>query len=80
MTCSIINRSTRTTIGRNDQAFDKSKNSGSALQSPDLSRMRLDALMRKQMRISQTPDRSYWAHFMNRTQSANGNATETAAI
>jgi hypothetical protein len=79
MTCSIINRTTQTTIGRN-QVLDKSQSSVSGLQRPDINRMTLDALMRKQMRVRQGNARPFWSYFMNRNDSANTNIPETAAV
>ncbi|MBU0800398.1 MAG: hypothetical protein KKA05_05275 [Alphaproteobacteria bacterium] len=80
MSCSIINRTTQTTIGRNGEVVEKSNKSGSALQNPDISRMTLNALMRNQMRVKQGTARSFWSHFMTRNASANTNTTETAAV
>lgn len=83
MNCSIINRTTQTIIGRNftgfpDAALDQSRSS--ALQRPDINRMNLNALMRKQMRIRQGTARPFWSYFSTRHESANCNIPETAAI
>lgn len=80
MACSIINRTTQTTIGRNGQVVEKSKVSGSALQNPDLSRMTLDALMRKQMRTPRGNARGFWHRVVVRAAIANGNDVQSSAV
>lgn len=78
MTCSIFSRTTQTTLGNKGQAVDKSKHSGSALQNPDMSRLTLDALLRGQMRPSQSNARGFWHRTVVRAAIANAN--ESAAV
>jgi hypothetical protein len=79
MNCAIINKQTQTIIGRNGiEAFDKVQFSGSALQNPELSRMTLNALIRRQMRSHTGTARTFWAHFMTRHAIANHNTADQA--
>ena len=74
MSCSIINQTTQTTLTHDKgHPFDKSAFFGNAQQSPDISRMTLDALIRRQMRSRTASAPSYWSHFLSRNTVANGN-------
>jgi len=76
MNCSIINHSTSTSLGRDSEDAEKYEFSPSALQSPEVSRLALNSMMRRQQRTKQGPARSFWAHLLSRNSAANGNTAE----
>lgn len=76
MNCSIINHSTATSLGDDGERFEKYEFSASALQSPEVSRLALNSLIRRQQRTKQGPARAFWAHLLSRTHAANGNSAE----
>lgn len=79
MNCAIINQQTQTTYGQNgSQNVDKVQFSGSALQTPDVSRLTLETLMRRQMRPQTGTARGFWSHFMTRHAIANHNIADLA--
>lgn len=76
MNCSIINHSTSTSLGRDSEGFEKHEFSASALQSPEVSRLALNSLIRRQQRTKQGSSRAFWAHLLSRKGAANGNTAE----
>lgn len=77
MSCSIILENVRTTISQqSSKLVEKTSFSGSALQSPELSRLALNALMRREMRVRQSRSRLFWTHFRKHNVPQNANSAE----
>lgn len=74
MTCSIINHATATNIGRDSELSEKTDFSPTALQRPEVSRLTLDAMIRRQKRTRENSARLFWSQLLSRTTAANGNS------
>lgn len=74
MNCSIINDTTATSLGRDNEGAEKHELSASALQRPEVSRLALDALIRRQKRTRENSARLFWSQLLSRTTAANGNS------
>ncbi len=76
MNCSIINNTTSTNLGGDHEGTEKVEFSASALQRPEVSRLALDTLIRRQKRTRENSSRLFWSQLLGRTSAANGNAAE----
>lgn len=75
MVCSVLSEKVKILMNEKDAV--KNAGSGSALQSPDISRAELAAMLRRAMRTQSPQHRqSYWMAFMDgyKAQTANSNA------
>lgn len=74
MVCSVLSENVKILMNEKDAA--KTSYRGSALQSPDISRAELAAMLRRAMRTQSPQHRqSYWTAFMDgyKAQTANSN-------
>ncbi len=74
MNCSIFDHKTRVTICfENNKPFENNKLTGNALQNPDISRLTVNALVRRKARATTGFSRGFWSRFRSQPASANTN-------